>query len=490
MRWSRLLAGPSAALIVYLAAQTAWEQPPAIVAALGAWMAVWWISEAIPLAATALLPLVVLPIAGIGSEPGKGLAQAAAPYADPNIFTYFGGFVLALAIERWGLHERMALGCLKVIGTSPARLLLGLMIATATLSMWISNTAATTIMLPIALGLVATIQSKPVDAEAPAPRSSLATMLLLAIAFSATLGGMITPVGTPTNGVAISFLQSQGKELDFSTWVIASAPMALLLLAINYLVLWLALRKRIADEATAAAEGNSLQDEISKRWAALGRLRGGERSVLCVFALTALAWMLRAPVIDGLGLSTRWPTLARIDDTIIAMTAAIGLFVIPADRSATTFLIDWPTAKRLPWDVLLLFGGGLSLASAMQRSGLIDALRGPLTMLQGLPSWLVVAIVVASIVGLSELASNVAVATAFTPVVYALALAVGIEPIHLVIAATWGASCGFMLPVATPPNAIVFGTGLIAQRQMMPIGLWLDLISIAAITAYVVIRFG
>jgi sodium-dependent dicarboxylate transporter 2/3/5 len=530
-----LALGPILAATVYLLTASVWPHAASITAAIGVWMAAWWITEAIPLPATALLPIVLFPILGLEAGPprvgqaievtlhaessggktpvalarvlevrgplarvqitsGAGaievrdlpwsdlkpiqktsvIQSVTAPYGDANIFLYLGGFILALAVERWGLHRRFAIGLLMLLGTSGASILLGMMLATAILSMWISNTAATTIMLPIALGICRWLDgSESNDLESPSESrrvGGLPTMLLLSIAYAATIGGMATTIGTPTNGVALNVLKQQGIEISFLAWLLIAGPIALLTLFATWLVLLLYFRQGFRASSSRAA--SSLREE----WAKLGKMKYEEWAVLLIFLLTAGAWIFRGPI-ESLASGPLAAFMRRIDDTVISMAGALLLFVVPANWRQGKFLIDWQTLSQLPWGVLLIFGGGLSLAAAMQSSGLVQEMEVALGVLRGWPvGWMLLAIVLA-IVFLSEMASNVAIATAFTPVVFAMALAVDGSPKQLVIAATLAASCGFMLPVATPPNAIVFGTGRISQQQMLRVGLILNLIS-------------
>jgi sodium-dependent dicarboxylate transporter 2/3/5 len=530
-----LALGPILAATVYLLTASVWPHAASITAAIGVWMAAWWITEAIPLPATALLPIVLFPILGLEAGPprvgqaievtlhaessggktpvalarvlevrgplarvqitsGAGaievrdlpwsdlkpiqktsvIQSVTAPYGDANIFLYLGGFILALAVERWGLHRRFAIGLLMLLGTSGASILLGMMLATAILSMWISNTAATTIMLPIALGICRWLDgSESNDLESPSESrrvGGLPTMLLLSIAYAATIGGMATTIGTPTNGVALNVLKQQGIEISFLAWLLIAGPIALLTLFATWLVLLLYFRQGFRASSSRAA--SSLREE----WAKLGKMKYEEWAVLLIFLLTAGAWIFRGPI-ESLASGPLAAFMRRIDDTAISMAGALLLFVVPANWRQGKFLIDWQTLSQLPWGVLLIFGGGLSLAAAMQSSGLVQEMEVALGVLRGWPvGWMLLAIVLA-IVFLSEMASNVAIATAFTPVVFAMALAVDGSPKQLVIAATLAASCGFMLPVATPPNAIVFGTGRISQQQMLRVGLILNLIS-------------
>lgn len=534
-----LALGPCLAAVVYFATASTWPHAASVTAAVGVWMAAWWMTEAIPLPATALLPIILFPVLGldmgrprvgqvvelavvVDEEAKQGtvvlgrvlevsrfaaklqitssdgsvdvrevalsdikstvkvsLIQAVtAPYGDANIFLYLGGFILALALERWGLHRRFAIGLLMLLGTSGASILLGMMLATAILSMWISNTAATTIMLPIALGICRWLDDDVGEAlESPSESrrsSKTASMLLLSIAYAATIGGMATTIGTPTNGVALNVLKQQGIEISFLSWMLIAGPIAVVTLLVTWLVLLLYFRQGF--RASSGEAASSLKQE----WAALGKMRYEEWAVLAIFLMTAGAWIFRGPL-QSLAVGSFAAFMQRIDDTVISMLGALLLFVVPANWRNGKFLIDWQSLSQLPWGVLLIFGGGLSLAAAMQSSGLVEELEVGLGFLRGWPMGWMLLVVVIAIVFLSEMASNVAIATAFTPVVFAMALAVDGSPQQMVIASTLAASCGFMLPVATPPNAIVFGTGRISQQQMLRVGLILNLISSAIV---------
>jgi sodium-dependent dicarboxylate transporter 2/3/5 len=483
----RLFGGPLLSVVVYLLTRLAWEPAASATAALAAWMAWWWITEAIPLAATALMPIIFLPLAGVYSEsPTRPIVEALRPYADPNVFTYFGGFVLALAIERWGLHRRLALAMLIAIGTSPARLLAGVMAATGFLSMWISNTAATTIMLPMGLGIAGLLSGDPqrsthitADRQTDS-RNQFTASLLLGIAYAASIGGMATIVGTPTNGVAINVIHGQQVEVDFQAWFISAGPVALLIMIACWLCLAIGLRRE-----TKVFDEHAARQRLMEQWHALGSWSRGERLAGIVFAATAISWILRGALIDGLGLGRTLPALRQIDDTWIAVTAAIALFAIPVDLRRGEFLMDWQTMRRLPWGVLLLFGGGLSLAAALQVSGVLAEIEQLLRGLRGIPRPIVVILLIASVSALTELVSNVAVATALTPVIMALGIALDLPVVPLVMAAALASSCAFMLPVATPPNAIVFGSGLVSQQQMIRAGLLLDCVSVVILVGAV-----
>lgn len=528
-----LLAGPLLALLTYLITQGNWPHSASATAAIAVWMAVWWISEAIPLPATALLPIVLLPVLGAdvgyprvgqaveikqeGEElvalgkvvgikrqgatvewtdlSGKRVIKevawsmvrpsqkispvqaATAPFGDSNIFLYLGGFILAIAVEKWGLHRRFAIGLLILLGTSSARILLGMMLSTGLLSMWISNTAATTIMLPIALGICRWLDQDATTSEVPSQSrqaGGAATMLLLSIAYSATIGGMATTIGTPTNGVALNVLKQQGIEITFLQWLAMAGPVALVLLFAAWGILLLFFRRRLNSRSGNAAELLRIE------WRSLGKMKREEWMVLGVFLFTALAWIFRGPL-ESIATGTWKVMIGRVDDTVIAIFGALLLFILPVRLRERKFLLDWNSLASVPWGVLLIFGGGLSLAAAMQSSGLVLEMEAALQVLRGWPiAWMLIVVILA-VVFLSEMASNVAIATAFTPVVFAMAVAMEGSPQQLVIAATLAASCGFMLPVATPPNAIVFGTGRISQQQMLRVGLILNLVASAIV---------
>jgi sodium-dependent dicarboxylate transporter 2/3/5 len=430
-------------------------------AAVGLLMAVWWMTEALPIPVTALLPLVLFPLLGIAP-----IDATASPYAHPLIFLFLGGFLLALALERWRLHRRIALSVVRLLGARPARLVAGFMVASALLSMWISNTATAMLMLPIGLSLVELVQGEaakaggPIDAEARGGHFALC--LMLGIAYACSLGGMATLIGTPTNALLAAFLaDAYAVEVAFVDWLLIGLPLVALSLPLAHALLtrWVyPIRVREVPGGAAFIRG-----ELER----LGPLSRPEARVAVVFAATAAAWITRPLLGRG---------LPGLSDTGIAMAAGLALFLVPAGAGrAGEALLDWPTARRLPWGVLLLFGGGLSLAAAIRDTGLAvwigEAMRG----LGVLPAPLVVLLATAVILLLTELTSNTATAAAFLPVLASMALGLGLEPLRLLVPATLAASCAFMLPVATPPNAIVYGSGRVSVPQMARAGAWLNL---------------
>lgn len=448
-------------------------------AAVGCLMAVLWITEAMPLAATALLPIVLFPLLGVAS-----IRQVTAPYAHEYIFLFMGGFMLAGAIQRWDLHRRMALLTVRAIGTTEARLVAGFMAATALLSMWISNTATAIMMLPIAASLVTLLDNRTGQSPAGPGRGdgNFATCLMLGIAYAASIGGMATLIGTPPNLILAAFLKDRyAMEIGFGQWLGFALPLVVVFLVLAWLVLTkvaFPLRRPSTMKPAAAAARQVVRDELSK----LGPLSRGEWTVGVVFLLTASGWIARQPLSQWTWLVERVPAVERLHDAQIALAAALVLFAIPVDARRGVFALDWQTARKLPWDVLLLFGGGLSLAAAVESSGLTGWIGGRVTALGGLPATAVVVLVTATIILLTELTSNTATTSAFLPILGGVAVGLAVEPLALLVPATLAASCAFMMPVATPPNAIVFGSGRVTIRQMVTAGLWLNLVGVVLIS--------
>ncbi|NGM20103.1 DASS family sodium-coupled anion symporter [Roseomonas stagni] len=429
------------------------------VAAVAVLMATWWMTEAVPIPVTGLLPLVLFPALGIASG-----SAASAPYADPLIFLFLGGFLIALGLERWNLHRRIALRVVAAVGTRPAALVGGFMLATAFLSMWVSNTATAVMMLPIGLSVIGLLSRDGEDA------GGFGTALLLGIAYSASIGGLATLIGTPPNALLAAFVaRSYGIEIGFAQWMAIGLPITVALL----LLAWLILTRLAFRLPTAAVTGSAalIRDELGK----LGRLSGPEIRVGLVFLAAAFLWVSR-PALSGV-------LPAGVNDTVIAIAAGVALFIIPAGGANPpgTALLDWSAAKRLPWGVLLLFGGGLALASAIGSSGLAAWIGAAFAGLDTWPVILVVVLVTAAIVFLTELTSNTATAAAFLPLMASVAPALGADPFLLTIPVALAASCAFMLPVATPPNAIVFGSGHLTVAQMARAGFLLNLAGIVAI---------
>lgn len=446
------------------------EHPARATAALAILMATWWLSEAIHITATAILPVVLLPLLGV-----MGVRDAAAPYAHPILFLFFGGFIIGLAMEKWGLHRRTALVTIRVVGGNPARIVLGFMITAALMSMWVSNTATTLLMIPIATSVIALFGNDGTPATA-----SLAKALLLGIAYASSIGGTATLVGTAPNIFLAGHLEDHfGVQLSMVHWLLAMIPGTAVFIGLSWLVLT---RWANPIPRTSAPELTSgLHDQIS----ALGRVSRGEWTVLIVFVMTALLWITR-PLIQGVGRrileahesNVIGMTLASLSDASIAMLAAIALFLIPVKR--TDHAMDWRTAERgVPWGILILLGGGFSLANAVTTTGLDAFIANSLSIFAGVPEIVLVLVVVAVIVVLTELTSNTATTTTLIPILGAAAPAMGVDPIRLLVPATIAASYAFMLPVATPPNAIAFSTGRLQVRDMARAGLPLNVIGVA-----------
>ncbi len=434
------------------------------VAAVAVLLAIFWLSEAIPVAATALLPLALFPTLGVFS-----VAEAAAPYANPIVFLFLGGFLIALAIERWNLHRRMALNVILRVGAREDMQIAGFMIATAALSMWVSNTATAVMMLPVALSVIPRTSTGQIDPQ----KKAFSAALLLSVAYAANIGGVATLIGTPPNALLAGFMQeTYGIEIGFAQWMQVGVPVTLVMLIICWLLLTRILYKVEQTELPGARR------KIAQALEEMGPPSGMEKRVACIFSLTAILWISR-PI-----LSDQFPQL-QLSDTSIAIAGALLLFIIPTGQRDGDQLLTWEHAERLPWGVLLLFGGGLSLAAAVSGSGLAEWIGNSLTGLDNWPVLGLVIVVTLLIIFLTELTSNIATAATFLPLVAALAVTLGQPPLLLAIPAVVASSYAFMMPVATPPNAIVFSSGAIRIPEMVRAGIWLNLIGAIAIVAIV-----
>jgi sodium-dependent dicarboxylate transporter 2/3/5 len=448
-----------------------------ITAALAIWMATWWLTEALPLAATALLPVVVLPLAEVST-----LASATTPYAHPLIFLFLGGFLIGLAIQRFNLHRRMALHILLAVGTSPRRLIGGFMLASAALSMWISNTATAIMMLPIGASVLSMLKESKRSKVTDKPKSSqefsdpFATALVLGIAYACSIGGIGTLIGTPPNLILAAFLRNEyGIELSMAQWLSVGLPLVVILLPLTWFYLT-RVAFRISNEPLPYGH-----DVLRAELISLGPMGRGERIVGFVFSLTAAAWILRPQIVV-------WTGLSGLTDATIAMAAGLALFVVPVSRSPRRAAMDWDTAKQLPWDILILFGGGLSLAGAITATGVDVFIGSGFSQFAGVGPWVLVLFVAGGVILLTEITSNTAVTTTLMPVLAATAIATEIPPGLLLTAAAMAASCAFMLPVATPPNAVVFASGFVSVSQMARAGLWLNVAATLVITT--IVYFG
>ncbi|WP_269621531.1 SLC13 family permease [Zhongshania sp. BJYM1] len=452
-----LIIGPAMLLISLLVPEPGGMSHEAWLA-LGAalWMAIWWATEAVPIPATALLPLVLVPVLGIGDV--DALAGA---YANGIIFLFLGGFLLGLAMQRWQLHRRIALRILLAVGQQPSRQIAGFMIATAFLSMWVSNTATSIMMLPIGLSVIGFVPEGNDD-----QRRRFAVALLLAIAYSASIGGIATLIGTPPNAMLAAYLKvNHDITIGFAQWMFIGVPVAVAMLCFTW---WWLCRKGFDGLETADSRG-LLQAELQK----LGSLTSAEKRVLLIFLATAAAWIFR-PLLA--------PFLPGVSDTVIAMTAGILLFSVRSGGENSQALLDWNSAEKLPWGVLLLFGGGLALAAMIKTSGLAEWIAQNFSLLNGWPLFAVVLMIVTVIIFLTEITSNTATTATFLPLLGALAVSQSVSPLLFVVPAAIAASCAFMMPVATPPNAVIFGSGELRIKDMMHAGGLLNLFGIALIS--------
>ncbi|MBR9909233.1 MAG: DASS family sodium-coupled anion symporter [Gammaproteobacteria bacterium] len=456
-----IVAGPLICLLlVFLPAPGELSPQAWKLVALAAWMVTWWMMEAAPLAITALLPIPLMPLLGIADE-----KSVAANYGNPLIFLFLGGFLIAGAMQRWGLHRRIALFVVSLTSSSGASIVGGFMLATAFLSMWISNTATALMMYTVGVSVIEFMGSKVKD---PEQVRRFGVALMLGIAYSASIGGVGTLIGTPPNTLLASFLaDNYGIQIDFATWMLMGIPFVLVLLPIT----WLLLCKFIfpIDDLDIGAAGDLVKQELAQ----MGPMSRGERIVLVVFVLTATLWITRGWLVGITGLV--------VSDTGIALVAASVLFVIPASVQNNQFTVDWEASKNVPWGVLLLFGGGLALASAFQSTGLALAIGDSVAALDNLNISLIVLATAISIIFLTEITSNTATTATFLPVLGAVSVGLGFSPMVLTIPVALAASMAFMMPVATPPNAIVFSYEGLRIGDMMKAGIWLNIITIGLV---------
>ena len=459
-RWVGLILGPALAVGLQLMAPPDGLSPEAWrVVSLALLMVTFWVTEAIPISATALLPLAALPLIGAAS-----IKDAASPYADPIVFLFIGGFMLAACVERWRLHERIALSIASLAGGRPVALVAGFMCASALISMWISNTATTLMLAPIALGAARALSP---DGK---PDLALGGALMLGVAHAATIGGVGTPVGTPTNLIGIAFLERAGEPIAFIDWMARAIPLMLIMLPLAWLFLCLPLFGRAHHRFDAIGE------VVRGALKALGPMRKQEARIALVFGAVALAWMTRTLLVN-------LPGLEGLTDTGIAILGALSLFLIPSGRGAGEKLIDWPTAERIPWGIAVLFGGGLSLAAAMEATGLAQWIGAQIAGMGGLSTFGLVAMLVIVTILISELASNVATLTSMLPVVAAVAGATGTPLAPIAFPVALAASFAFMLPVATAPNAIAYSSGVVTLKRMLAVGFGLNVAAAALIIA-------
>ena len=471
LKQAGLWIGPIVALSMFITAgwQDTMPRNAWIVAGVGLWMATWWSTEAIPVAATAFIPLVSFPLLQV--MPVKAVAQS---YAHPTIFLFLGAFLLALSVERWGLHRRIALSVLVRTGTDGRKLILGFMVAGALLSMWMTNTSTAMMLLPIATSVAAMVIEKSIGVSID-EKKTFQVALLLALAYATTIGGMSTIIGTPPNVLLAGFIEeTYGIQIAFFDWMLIGLPLALVLLPLGWIVLTrVAFRVNLPASPEVASVINSMREEV-------GEMKTPEHRVGLLFLTVVLLWMARKWLSDVSGLE-------GLSDAGIVMAAALLLFVIPSSNGSADRLMQWDEVTRLPWGVLILFGGGLALAAQVSGSGLSVWLGESLLPVAGVGTFILVAAAAGLVVFLTELTSNLATAATFLPVVAAIAAQSGIEPLVLCVPITLAASCAFMLPVATPPNAIVFSSGALTIPQMIRAGILMNLIAMTTLTLLAVI---
>ncbi|MDO1512535.1 DASS family sodium-coupled anion symporter [Maribacter confluentis] len=465
IKWLGLVLGPlSFILIISFFHPEGLSKEANAVLASTLWIAIWWITEVIPIAVTALLPLVLFPLSG-----GLDLAATSGSFGHKYVFLYMGGFVIAIAIEKWNLHRRIALHIINLIGSDVRKIILGFMVATAFLSMWISNTATSVMMLPIGLAIIKQLRDNPDTIEDE--NQIFGKALMLAIAYSASIGGLATLIGTPPNLVLAGVvLDTYGYEITFMQWFMFGLPISVLLL----FICWKYLTRFAFSFKQKSFPGG--KQEIKRLLSILGKISYEEKIIAFVFALTAFCWITRSFLLQRI--------LPNLDDTIIAIFFAILLFLIPSKKKGHQ-LINWEEAVKMPWGIILLFGGGMALAKGFEVSGLAVFIGNQMTSLAGLPIFLLIVVLITAVNFLTEITSNLATTAMLLPVLAPMALSIDVHPFILMVGAAVAASCAFMLPVATPPNAVVFGSGYLRIPDMVSKGFFMNIISIIILTFFV-----
>ena len=457
-----LFLGPLLFIAILLTSPESMSPAAVVVAGVTIWMAVWWISEAIPISATALLPIVLFPAFG-----AMEVADVTAQYGHHIIFLMLGGFFIAIAMEKWDLHKRIALFVVHTIGIGPRRIIAGFMIATAFLSAWISNTSTAMVMMPIGTAVIASISAKKSD-------SNFNVALMLSIAYAASIGGMATLVGTPPNLIFAGVYQSMfGVQVNFFEWAYFGFPLASVMLVITWFYLTHIGYRIQKDEIPGS--GEVIKAEMARQ----GKITREEKHVLMVFALVALLWMSRGLL---------WGKyLPQITDASIAITGALLLFLIPAREKAS--LLSWEDTEKVPWGVAILMGGGFAIARGFADTGLAEWVSQSLAFLVIMPVFLLILATVAITKIFTEITSNTATATILMPIAASIAVTLGISPFGIMAAVAISSSLAFMMPVATPPNAIVFGSGYVTIPQMARAGLWLNLVTVVIVSLFAFLVF-
>ena len=457
-----LFAGPLFFLVILIAGPSA---DSVKVIALAAWMITWWVTEAVPIPVTALLPMILFPLLGLFS-----IQESTAPYASPIVFLFMGGFIIAIGLEKHNLHTRIALNLVRLTGSKANGIILGFMIATAFLSMWISNTATTVMMLPIAISVISLIEDNDPKIKGTKGYRLFALGLLLSIAYAANIGGTATIIGTPPNVVLVGYIkQFYNIDLEFSRWLLIGLPISITLIGITFLLITRVIFPNRLGKISGSEE--LVKNQLKK----LGTYSKEEKLVTVVFASTAAGWIFRQPLNNLIGANL-------LNDTLIAMSGGLLMFLVPVNFRKGQFILNWKDMKRLPWGILILFGGGLTLAKGMESSGIIQQIGDAFSQGSALNYTMLLILLTAVMLFMTELMSNVALTTIFVPVVLGIANGIEIEPLYLAIPVTLASSCAFMMPISTPPNAIVFSSGHIHMRDMMKIGFWLNLVSIVILS--------
>ncbi|MCJ2164751.1 MULTISPECIES: DASS family sodium-coupled anion symporter [unclassified Pseudodesulfovibrio] len=452
------------------------------VAAVTALMAIWWITEAIPIPATSLLPIALFPLLGIMKS-----SASTAPYANHLIYLFMGGFFLAVTMERWSLHRRVALLTIRAIGTSPGRMIMGFMVATGFLSMWVSNTATAMMMVPIGLAVIQqatgfdsdTLRACPSSGNSP--EYNFGKCLMLGIAYAASMGGVATIIGTPPNTVMAGMMEKMfGVQIGFGQWMLFGVPLSIIMIATSWFIMTKFLFP-MGDMRIAGGE-KIISDEVKK----LGPMTSEEKKIVVVGCFVATFWLARGFMADMPFVIDIMPHFKYIGDATIGILGSLILFAIPVNFKKGEFLLDWKTAVKIPWDVILLFGGGLAIANGFAKTGLAAYIASQLGGLEGTSILVFVGAVVLITIFLTEITSNTATATLLVPIMGSAAIAMGVNPYATIVGACVAASFAFMLPVATPPNAVIFGSGCVSIKQMAKTGVWLNIIGTILITVFVV----
>ncbi len=436
------------------------------------WMALWWFTETVPIAVTAMLPIILYPLFDV-----ETLSKTLVPYASDTIYLFLGGFLIAAGIQRWGLDKRIALSTMRVVGTSPGAIVAGVMISTGFISMWVSNTATAAMMVPIAMAVMNVVRQASPSTEITQDERNFGICILLAVAMGASIGGMGTIIGSPPNGIFVRFVQqTYNVDVTIVQWMAVGLPVVFILMPAAWFLLTKVLF-RVDMQEIAGGRAWIMQELKS-----LGKLSRGEKVVLVVFVCTVFLWCFGSPI-RSFELESGFRPFKSLSDSIIAMGAGVSLFCIPTNFKTGERALDWEHCKEIPWDVLILFGGGLSMAAAIQASGCSNLIAAQATMFAGLPGWLVVLGICALVVFATEFTSNTALAATMLPLLAAAAPVLGVPVSQVLLVTAIGASAAFMMPVATPPNDIIFGTGRIRIGEMIRAGFWLNLISIVVIAA-------